>query len=164
MSGILNREYKVDTAVNRGINYFSWLSLLDTNVIVIITLLTIVAAVTLIGGVLIIILDKTRLIGQLKTMGMPNSKIRQLFIYMALRIAVYGMLAGNAIMLIALWLQHRYRLIPLDPEAYYIDFVPVEISWLAVIILNVGALAVLTPVLLIPASYAARLNPASTVS
>ncbi|MDE6339786.1 MAG: ABC transporter permease, partial [Muribaculaceae bacterium] len=93
-SGLVYKYYRVDTATNQGAGYFRWLQLLDTNVIVILTLMTIVAVVTLISGMLIIILDKKNFIGLVRSMGATIKGVRHVFIYMALRIAILGLLIG----------------------------------------------------------------------
>ncbi|MDE5869510.1 MAG: ABC transporter permease, partial [Muribaculaceae bacterium] len=90
--GTVYRLYRVDNALNQGAGYFRWLSLLDTNVIVILILMTFVACITLISGMLIIILDKKRFIGLVRSLGAKRSKVRSVFVYMALRIAVVGMI------------------------------------------------------------------------
>lgn len=162
-SGLLYKYYKVDNAMNQGAGYFRWLSLLDTNVIVVLVLMTIVACATLISGMLIIILDKKRFIGLIRAMGARIKSVRRIFIFIAIRIAIAGLLIGNALMLLLLWLQDKYHFLPLDPDAYYIDFVPVEISWSAVITLNIATVIVIYLCLILPSWFAARISPAETM-
>lgn len=158
--GLLPKAYQTDNALNQGAGYFQWLSLLDTNVAVVIGLMTAVACITLISGMLIIILDKKRFIGLMKALGTPSRALRRIFMFLALRIALTGMVIGNVIMLGLLWLQHNYHFIPLDPDAYYIDFVPAEIRWQAVVALNIGVLIVVYAMLILPSRFVSRFSPA----
>ncbi|MDE6071136.1 MAG: FtsX-like permease family protein [Muribaculaceae bacterium] len=162
-SGMIYKYYRVETATNQGAGYFRWLQLLDTNVIVILTLMTIVAVVTLISGMLIIILDKKRFIGLVRSMGASVRSVRKVFIFMALRIAIWGLLIGNIIAICILWTQDRWHLIPLDADSYYIDFVPVELSWISILILNIATLLIIYLSLILPSWLAAKISPAETM-
>ena len=95
--GRLARLYHTDNVLNQSVGYFSWLALLDTNVIVVLILMIIVASITLISGMLIIIIEKKRFIGMLKVLGMPTSKVRKIFVYLAMRIAFRGMFTLSTI-------------------------------------------------------------------
>lgn len=158
--GRLNKQYKVETVESRGAHYFQWLSLLDTNVAVILILMTIVACITLISGMLIIILDKIRFIGLMKAMGAGNQLLRQVFILLAIKIAAVGVIIGDAISLILLYIQDRTHFLPLDADSYYIDFVPVELNPWQIVSLNIAVILVVSLVLLLPSSFVARISPA----
>ena len=82
---------------------------------------------------------------------------------MAMRIAVLGLLIGNLLGLAGLWIQDRYHLIPLDPDTYYIDFVPVELSLPAILILNAATLLIIYLCLILPSWFVARISPAETM-
>lgn len=142
-----------------GAAYFRWLSLLDTNVIVVLLLMLAVAAVTLISGMMIIILDKIRLIGILRSLGARSADIRSIFLYLTMRVAITGMIIGNLITLLFIYLQDRHHIVTLDPEAYYIDFVPVDISWTDILWLNAGIMAVIFLILIIPSYISSRISP-----
>lgn len=159
----LFRPYRVETAIDRGRNYFSWLSLLDTNVAVVLVLMTVVACITLISGMLIIILDKISFIGVMKAVGASNHSLRRIFVYLALKVTLTGMIIGNALMLGVLYLQSVWHFIPLDPESYYIDFVPVQFNWPGFLILNAGVFAVSWLSLLLPSHFVARISPVSSM-
>lgn len=161
--GEVYRPYKVETALDRGRAYFSWLSLLDTNVVVVLALMTIVGVVTLISGLLIIILDKISFVGVMKALGASNRALGRIFVYLALRVALTGMAIGNLFMLLILWMQSRWHLFPLDPDSYYIDFVPVEISWVDVAVINAGVFIVIWLSLILPSRFVARISPAETM-
>lgn len=161
--GKIDRSFRADNVLNQGTGYFSWLSLLDTNVVVVLVLMMIVGCVTLVSGMLIIILERKKFIGVMKAMGSPTSQVRNVFVFLALRIALFGMIIGNFVILTVLILQDRLHFIPLDPDSYYIDFVPVEFSWLSLIILNVGILLVTYLVLILPSRFVAGISPAETM-
>lgn len=161
--GVVYRQYRTDNALNQGAGYFRWLSMLDTNVAVILVLMTIVACATLISGMLIIILDKKRFIGLVRSMGATVGNVRRIFIYMAIRVAVTGLILGNVLMLAILWAQQKWHLLPLDAEAYYIDFVPVELNWAAFLMLNIVTVIVIYLSLILPSWFAAKISPAETM-
>lgn len=161
--GRLNSYYHSDNVLNQGAGFFSWLALLDTNVIVILTLMSIVACITLISGMLIIILENKKLIGILRALGSSTQAIRRLFIYLSMRIAVCGLLIGNILMIGIILLQRRFHFLPLDPESYYIDFVPMNITLPTVIILNSAVLVLLYLSLVVPSRFVAGISPAETM-
>jgi len=141
-----------------------WLKLSDTNVVVILTLMIIVALLSMIAALLVIILERTNMIGILKTAGAENSKIIKIFIYNGSWLIFKGMLIGNTVGLILLFVQQRFKIIPLDPVSYYVDSVPVDFNVMNILILNIGTLIVSTMVLLIPALLVAKIDPSKTVN
>lgn len=161
--GRLPRLYHLDNVLNQSIGYFSWLSLLDTNVVVVIVLMMIVGCITLISGMLIIILEKKSFIGMMKALGAPTQKVRSIFVYIALRIALYGLLIGNILILGLLFLQQRYHFMPLDADSYYIDYVPVQISWFSILLLNIGVLIVTYLVLILPSRFVSKISPVESM-
>lgn len=162
-SGVTDRSYKIQTAYEAGAGYFNWLGMLDTNVIVILTLMMAVGCVTLVSGMLIIILDKRRFIGTLKALGTPTAKLRQVFVFLAIRIALTGMIIGDAVSLAFLFVQYRFHLIPLDPESYYMNFVPVSINVVSIIAINLAVLLISYLVLILPSRFVSRISPAETM-
>ncbi len=159
----LYSRYNVVSTVRAAAGYFSWLSLLDTNVIVILILMTAVAAITLISAMLIMIGEKARIIGILRALGTAQRSIRSIFVILACRVCILGLILGNAITLTFLILEEKYHFVHLDPEAYYIDFMPVTINPWFVIILNIGVVAAVFLLLLIPARSASRIAPAEAM-
>lgn len=143
--------------------YFNWLDLLDTNVIVILVLMGCVAAVTLISCLVIMILERVTLIGTLKSLGATNGMIERMFLFMAQRIVLRGILLGDVIGLLLVWLQWQFELLPLDPEAYYLNSVPVEFNWSGIILLNLGAIVLSLAIMLIPAHMVSRISPAKVM-
>lgn len=161
--GTIYRSYSAENAHVSGANYFHWLAMLDTNVLVVLSLMMIVGCVTLISGMLTIILDKKRFIGLMKSLGATTGKLRTVFVYLAMRVAIAGMLIGNVLMILALWIQDKTHVLRLDASSYYIDFVPVELDWGAFAILNAGVLVVVYMILILPSRIIANISPAETM-
>lgn len=157
------RPLKVDNVMRSGAVYFSWLDLLDTNVIVIIILMAAVSGFTLVSCLFILILERVKLIGVLKSLGATNGQIGKMFIYLAEKIIVKGLVIGNAIGLGIAFIQWKFQILPLDASAYYLTAVPVRIDVTAIAILNISALIVSTAILLIPARMISRISPAATM-
>ncbi|MDE5845590.1 MAG: FtsX-like permease family protein [Muribaculaceae bacterium] len=162
-SRIIDQTINVIDVKQTGAVYFSWLELLDTNVAVIIILMTIIASFTLVSSLFIIILERVNLIGLLKALGATNRQTRMIFIQMAMRIVFTGMIIGNAVALLYVFIQKTFHVIPLNPEAYYLSFVPVNLSVIHWIIVNVGAIVIGWIVLAVPAMIINRISPASTM-
>ncbi|MCM1449974.1 MAG: FtsX-like permease family protein [Clostridiales bacterium] len=139
--------------------YFNWLDLLDTNVVVILSLMACVAAVTLISCLFIMILERVRLIGTLKALGADNAHVAGIFLYMAERVVLRGILIGDIVGLALVWLQWRFNLLPLDPESYYLSSVPVEFNWNGIIVLNVAAVIISLLIMVLPTHIVARISP-----
>ena len=161
--GLIYKKYYLENAHVQGASYFHWLSMLDTNVIVVLTLMMIVGCVTLVSGMLTIILDKKRFIGLIKALGAPTGKVRQVFIYLALRVAVTGMGIGNILIIALLLIQERLHLFKLDAASYYIDFVPVELNWSAFAFLNIGVIAIVYLTLIFPSRIISKISPSETM-
>lgn len=157
-TGQIDRYYDIETALLSGANYFSWLALLDTNVIIILILMTTVALVTLISGMMILIVDKKRFIALMKALGASNRQLRKIFVWLTVRVAAIGLLIGNAIMLAVLLCQEHFHFIPLDAENYYIDFVPVRLTWQTILILNASILLITYLMLLLPSRFVASVK------
>lgn len=161
--GLIYKTYSLENAHTQGASYFRWLSMLDTNVIVVLSLMMIVGCVTLVSGMLTIILDKKRFIGLIKALGAPSSKVRQVFIYLALRVAIVGMLIGNVLIIGLLLIQEHYHVFGLDASSYYIDFVPVKMDWTAFALLNLGVLAIVYLTLIFPSRIISNISPSETM-
>ncbi|MDE5585181.1 MAG: FtsX-like permease family protein [Muribaculaceae bacterium] len=161
--GLIYKQYFLENAHVQGASYFHWLSMLDTNVIVVLTLMMIVGCVTLVSGMLTIILDKKRFIGLIKALGAPTGKVRQVFIYLALRVAIVGMLIGNILIIALLLIQEKLHIFKLDASSYYIDFVPVEMDWTAFAILNAGVIVIVYLTLILPSRIISNISPSETM-
>lgn len=142
---------------------FGWLDLLDLNMVIILILMFSVATFTMISGLLIIILEKTTLIGTLKVLGANNWTIRKIFLYQASFLIGKAMLWGNVIGLGLYFIQKYLKVIKLDPEIYFVDYAPVElIPWQAVV-LNIGVGIAILCILVIPSYLIAKISPAKSI-
>ena len=131
-------------------NIFSWLSLLDINVWIILVLMVCVAGFTMISGLLIIILERTQMIGILKAVGMRNDAVRHTFLWFAVFIIGRGLILGNIIGIGLVVLQQQTGFISLDPASYYVDTAPMELNIPIVVALNVATLLISVFVLIAP--------------
>lgn len=146
-----------------GALYFNWLELLDANVIVILALMGAVAGFTLISSLFIIILRRVRLIGILKSQGATTGFISRIFIAVSMRIVFIGMVVGNLLTLALILLQDTFHIVPLDPEAYYLDYVPVELGFISWLALNVGVAVAGYIVVVLPSRIVATISPSETM-
>jgi lipoprotein-releasing system permease protein len=142
---------------------FNWLNLLDMNVWIIITLMLIVSGFTMISGLLIIILERTNMIGMLKSMGARDFSIRKVFLYLSAFLIGRGMLWGNIIALIFCVVQDRFEILKLDPYTYYLSAVPVDLNPLYIILLNVGTLIVSLLMMIGPSYLVAKITPSKSI-
>lgn len=142
---------------------FSWLDLLDLNVWIILAIMTAVAVVTMISGLLIIILERTTMIGVLKALGARNSTVRHTFLWFAAFIIGKGLLIGDAMALALILLQKLTGFAKLDPQTYYVDVVPVELDWMLIVALNIATMLIALFVLIAPSYLVSHIHPAKSM-
>ena len=142
---------------------FAWLDLLDLNVWVILFLMIGVAGFTMISGLLIIIIERTNMIGVLKALGATNFTIRKTFLWCAVLVIGKGMLWGNVIGLAFCILQSRFGIFKLDPETYYVDTVPVSFNIILFLLINIGTLLAAVLMLIGPSYLITKINPANSM-
>ncbi|MGB4293433.1 MAG: FtsX-like permease family protein [Bacteroidales bacterium] len=142
---------------------FDWLNFQDTNVIVIIVLMLVVSGFNMISGLIILILEKTNMIGILKALGSEDGTIIKVFLYQAAYLIVKGLFWGNIIGIGLASLQLRTGLISLDPSSYYIKTVPINLEAFHILLLNLGTMAIIVLVLLIPAQLVSRITPVKAI-
>jgi lipoprotein-releasing system permease protein len=139
---------------------FTWLSLLDTNVYVILILMISLSIFTMTSGLLIIILERTNFIAVMKSLGASNTQLRRVFLYFATFIIGRGMMIGNIIGLGLALAEQQWGFVRLDADTYYVDTVPVLISWPMVAAVNVATLVLSVAMLIVPTYLVARIHPA----
>ena len=142
---------------------FTWLELLDINVWIILALMVCVAGFTMISGLLIIILERTQMIGVLKALGARNKTIRHTFLWFAAFIIGQGLLLGNILGLGIIFLQRMTGLITLDPQTYYVSEVPMEVNVPLIILLNIATLLISIFVLIAPSFLISHIHPAKSM-
>lgn len=142
---------------------FTWLSLLDVNTNVILTLMLIVGLINMITALLIMILERTNMIGILKAMGMPNTSMMKIFLYNAIYLVSLGLLLGNILGLGLCYLQQYTHLFKLDQTNYYLDYVPIEVHFTDVLLLNLATIVICGLVLIIPSMLVSRISPLKAI-
>lgn len=155
--------YSSQTIQEMNPQIFSWLDLLDLNVWIILGLMLSVAGVTMISGLLIIILERTAMIGILKAVGARNVTIRRTFLWFAVFTIGKGMFIGNLIGIGLIALQHYTGLVKLNPATYYVNTVPVEFNLPVWLLLNVVTLLISVFVLIAPSYLVSKINPAASM-
>lgn len=155
--------YTVSTITQNNMSYFAWLNMLDMNVIIILVLMIVVSSFTLISALLMIILERIRMIGVLKSLGCSNKMIRNIFIYLTGKLIIRSIIIGNLVGLGLALAQKYFHIIKLNPEAYYMSYVPIEINTTAIILLNIGIIIVSYIALIGPSHIVATIKPTTTM-
>lgn len=150
---------RIESIKDKYPQIFAWLKIQDTNVWIILGLMVIVAGFNMISGLLIIILERARMIGVLKSLGTGNWSIRKMFIYQAGYLIAKGMIWGNVIGLLICLAQYYFHPFKLDPESYYVAYVPIKLEFLHLLLLNVGVMLVTLLMMVIPSSLISRISP-----
>ena len=142
---------------------FSWLSFLDTNVLIIIILMLIIGIINIGSVLLVMIVIRSNFIGILKALGANNWSIRKIFLYQTASIILKGMIIGNIIGLVLCYLQYEYQILKLDATVYYLSEVPIELSMTNVIAINIITFIVCMLSLLIPSMVISRVSPSKSI-
>lgn len=156
-------RYFVQTIKQMNPQIFGWLDLLDMNVWVILFLMLAVAGFNMISGLLILILERTNMIGILKSIGATNWSIRKIFLYHSFFLVGKGMIWGNVIGLTLCAIQYYFGIVPLDPEAYYVSTVPITFNWLYILLLNIGTLTASILMMIGPSYLITKIDPAKII-
>jgi len=154
---------KVDNAIQKNSQIFDWLKLQDMNVVVLVILMLVVAGFNMISGLLILILERTNMIGILKALGTRNASVRKIFLYQSGYLTLVGLAWGNLFGLAICLAQKYLNLIPLDPSSYYLDTVPINLNLLHLLALNAGTMTITFLFLLIPSMIIARISPDKSI-
>lgn len=154
------KAYFVETLQDQNPAIFSWLDLLDMNVVVIIVLMLLVAGFNIVSGLIILILDGIQLIGTLKALGADNRFVRRIFLIQAALLIGKGVLWGNIIGLALAALQYFGHIVPLEAATYYVDAVPIAFAWTWIIVLNALTIGLSLLILLLPSMIITKINPA----
>ena len=156
-------ELKTTTIKEMHRDIFSWLELLDMNILIIITLILIVSLINMITSLLVLILEKTNMIGILKAIGGKNSSIRQIFIFHALFLLSRGLLWGNILGIGLLTIQHFTGFITLNAEVYSLDTVPVSFNLLHILAINILTIVICFIILILPSYLVSKIKPVKAI-
>ena len=159
----LDIDLYVDKVTDRYIHIFDWLNLLNRNVVILLVIILFVAGTSIISILLILIMERTQMIGLMKSLGAENRLIRSVFVWNGLRLIVRGLLWGNVIGLSVGFLQSYFKLIPLDSATYYMNHVPIAFDPVTVIGLNLLLLFLIGITLFVPVSIISRVKPVEAI-
>jgi lipoprotein-releasing system permease protein len=148
-----------ETIEEKYMNIFEWLKLFDFNILVIIIIMTTVATMNMVVALLVLILERTQMVGMLKALGATNWSVRKIFLYNAAYLIAKGLLWGNVISISLLLIQKYFGIIKLPPENYYVTVAPVTIDVTAILLINAGTIIVCVTLLLIPSYIITRISP-----
>jgi len=138
---------------------FEWLKLFDFNILVILIIMIAVATINMVVALLVLILERTQLIGMLKALGANNLSVRKIFLYNAAYLISRGLLWGNGIAILLLVIQKKFQIIKLNPESYYVSSVPIDINFFYIFLLNLGTILICLFILLIPSYLITKITP-----
>ena len=165
--------YEIDALVGQGLvaqtikqtnpAIFSWLDMMDMNAIIILVLMVVVAGINMMSALLILILERTNMIGILKAMGAGNGSIQKIFLYNAVYLIGKGMIWGNVFGISIALIQKYFGIFKLDPTAYYISQIPINLSILHIILLNAGTLVCCILMLIIPSFIISKITPVKAI-
>jgi len=159
----ISYEFNTLKITDQFIEIFGWLELQDINVFIILTLMVLVSGINMISALLVLILERTNMIGLLKAMGALNASISRIFLYNATYLVFLGLFWGNLLGIGLGLLQQKFQLIKLDKTSYYIDHVPVLFDPATIITINIGSLIACFVMLLIPSLIVSRIDPVKTI-
>jgi len=151
------------TIRNKLPGIFEWLQLQDYNEVVILGLMIIVCLINMVTVLIIFILNRLKMIGILKTLGMKNRSMQLIFLLQASRIIIFGLIGGNLIGLGLAWIQYHYKIIRLNEADYYLSIAPIEFSFSTILLINVFTLIAIMTFLIIPSTIISRISPVKTI-
>ncbi len=160
---IVDYDQYVEKINDKYVEIFDWLSLLNRNVVIFLSLTLFVACFNMVSILLILIMERTNMIGTLKALGSPNKVIRKIFIYNGMLLILKGLLIGNIIGIGFGLLQEKFKIFRLDAKTYYMAFVPINWDWEIIILLNILTFVVVSMVLIIPTLIISRMNPIKSI-
>jgi lipoprotein-releasing system permease protein len=152
-------EVRVEKVTDQYAQLFDWLQLLNRNVIIFLVLIIFVATFNMVATIFIMILERTKMIGILKALGASDNQVREMFFFRGLAITVRGLIIGNVVALGFCAIQYYFRIIPLDPENYYMDRVPIAWDFTMLLVLNAATLLASALSVLVPTYLIARIKP-----
>jgi len=163
LDAVLDYDLFVEKIKDKYIQVFDWLMLISRQVNIFLAIILFVVCVNMISIILILIMERTQMVGLLKSLGATHRQIRRIFTYSGLQLIIKGLILGNLIGLGVCLIQYYFKVIPLNPTDYYMSYVPIGWDWATVLWLNVLTFVVVALIILIPTSVIARINPIKTI-
>ena len=159
----MDPELGISKVTELYMQFFDWFIMLNRNVFVVLIVILFVAGFNVISVTLIMITERTNMIGTLKALGSSNGQIRKIFIYNGSRLILKGLVIGNILAIGFGYFQNKFKIIPLDPVNYYMDAVPVIFDWKIIILINLGFVLLVSLILMIPTYIIARFEPIKAI-
>lgn len=163
LNDVVGYNYTIASVKELQSSIFSWLEMIDINAIIIITLMVLVAAINMISALLILILERTNLIGILKALGLANGNVRKIFFYVSLQLLVKGLFFGNLIGIGFCLLQSHFNFLSLNPATYYLDSVPINLSLLHILFINLGTIVTCLLMMFLPTLILNKITPIKAI-
>ncbi len=163
LEDVVGYELYIEKISDKFAEIFDWLSLLNRNVVIFLSLTLFVACFNMVSILLILIMERTQMIGVIKALGATNKMIRKIFVYNGMQLIVKGLLLGNFIGITFGVLQSKFQFLTLDPKNYYMEFVPIMWDWGIILLLNLLTFAMVSLVLTIPTMIISKLSPIKSI-
>ena len=163
LEDVVGYENYIEKISDKFAEIFDWLSLLNRNVVIFLSLTLFVACFNMVSILLILIMERTQMIGVFKALGAANKLIRRIFIYNGMRLIAKGILLGNAIGITFGLVQDKFHFLTLDAKSYYMEFVPIEWNWGIIIVLNILTFILVSLVLTIPTMIISTISPIKSI-
>ena len=163
LEDVVGYELYIEKISDKFAEIFDWLSLLNRNVVIFLSLTLFVACFNMVSILLILIMERTQMIGMFKALGAANKLIRRIFVYNGMRLIVKGLLLGNLIGIAFGVIQDKFQILTLDPKSYYMEFVPIEWNWGIIVMLNILTFIMVTLVLSIPTMIISTISPIKSI-
>ena len=156
---VITPDMRLTRVTDRYRPLFDWMLLLDRNMVILLGLIAFVASFNMVSVLLVLMMERTPMVGLLKALGGPDSLIRRMFVFVGLNMVGWGLLIGNVVGLGICYLQYRFKLIPLDPKNYYMSYVPITWDWPTILALNGAAVGLIALILWVPTLIINRIQP-----
>lgn len=163
LNDIVGYNYTVASVKQLQSSIFSWLEMIDVNAVIIITLMIIVAAINMISALLILIIERTNLVGILKALGSTNTNVRAVFFHVSVQLLLKGLLIGNIIGVGLCLIQLQFGIATLNPETYYLEHVPINLSLTHVVLINIGTIITCLVMMLLPTLIINKITPIKAI-
>ena len=161
---LISPDMRITRVTDQYRPLFDWMVLLDRNMVILLSLITFVASFNMVSVLLVLMMERTPMIGLLKALGGSNPLIRRMFVYVGLNMVVWGLLIGNVVGLGLCFIQDRFKLIPLDPKNYFMNYVPIVWDWPTILALNGATVLLIVLVLWIPTIIINRIQPVKALA
>jgi len=159
----MDYDLYIEKTADTYIQVFEWLGLVSRQVVILLIVILIVVCVNIISVVLILVMERTQMVGMLKALGAKDRLVRSVFVYNGINLIMKGLLFGNVLGLGLCYLQARFQFIRLNPHDYYMSYVPISWNWEAVVFLNILVFLIVTFVLMLPTAIISRIKPIKAI-